>query len=555
MNTKGQRIPALLATIAAGLALAACGGNGDDGNNGSFANQVSTSYGKVAGSLEASTGTVSWKGVPYAQPPVGALRWKAPVAPAPWAGVMDTKDFGRSCSSVGGLYGPGYNDTWDATIGATIGNNTPVGAEDCLTVNIWRPNTGATNLPVVIFVHGGGNTTGYSADPMFQLGHLAHDSNLVTVSVNYRLGVLGFFNMAQLKTGNASDDSGNFAVLDLIQMLKFVKANIAAFGGDPNNVTFTGQSAGSGLVWSVVVSPQGAGLFQKVVPMSGGIFAPRPTTDFGTANSLYYNLLINAGLATDIASAQTYAATQTPAQIATFMRGVSGPTLMAVAGSKGLNVGGVFGDGAVYPVDPMAAVAAGRYNKASVMSGNTAEEGKLFTPLNVTQSQLFPILFNYDADSTPPPTVTIADIIRPAMLPVTTPVTGYNAVAASSPVVQGVAAATALNALSSQQSNLWGYRFDWNEEPAPWNDVYGAAHVFDVAFWFSNFERSVYGSVIVSKANEPGRLALSKAMMSSLAAFAKTGNPNAAELGVTWPMWPARLIFDATKTQKAITVE
>ena len=545
--------PLLASTVACLALLAACGGSDDD--NGSFSTQVTTAYGKVEGAYEARTGALSWKGVPYAQPPVGALRWKAPVAPAPWAGVKDTKDFGRSCSSVGSLYGPGYNDTWDASLGATIGNNTPVGAEDCLTLNIWRPNSDATGLPVVVFVHGGSNVTGYSADPAFQLGHLANDANLVTVNVNYRLGVFGFFNMAQLKDGNAEDDSGNFALLDLAQTLKFIKANIAAFGGDPNNVTFTGQSAGSGNVWSLIVSPKGAGLFQKAVPMSGGVNSPRPAGDFSGANNLYYSLLVNAGLAADATAAQTYAATQTPAQIAAFMRSVSGPTVMTVAGSNGLNRGGPFGDGAVFPADPMAAIAAGNYNKVAMVSGNTAEEGKLFTPLALSQAQLFPILFNYDADATPPPTVTIADIIRPANLPVTAPMTGYNAVAASSPVVAGVAAARGLDALMAQQSNLWGYRFDWNEEPAPWNDVYGAAHVFDVPFWFGNFERSVFGGVIVSKANEPGRLALSKAMMASLAAFARTGNPNTGELGVTWPMWPARLIFDATKTQKAITVE
>ena len=548
MNARFTSAAALL--LGLGALLTSCsGGNG----NSDAATARTTTYGSVDGSVDPTTRTVSWKGVPYAKAPVGELRWKAPVEPAPWTTTLATKAFGRSCSSFGSLYGPGLNDAWDATVGQTIGT-TAVGSEDCLTLNIWRPNNDEKNLPVVLFVHGGSNTTGYSADPAFLGANLAGSRNVVFVNMNYRLGVFGFLNMAQLKTGEPLSDSGNFALLDLMQALKFVKANIAAFGGDPNNMTFTGQSAGSGNVWSLIVSPKAAGLFEKAVPMSGGINMPRPAGDFSGANDLYYNLLINAGRATDVASAQAYATTQTPAQVASFMRSVPGPTLMTVAATNGLNRGGPFGDGAVFPADPFAAIAAGIYNKVAMVSGNTRDEGKLFTPLNVTQAQIFPILFNYNADSTPPPTVTIADIIRPANLPVTAPVTGYNAVAAGSPVVQGVAAATGLNALKAKQENLWGYRFDWDEEPAPWNDVYGAAHVFDVPFWLGNFERSVFGGVIVSKANASGRLALSDAMMNSLVAFARTGNPNDPKLGVTWPMWPSLLVLDASKTEKTISV-
>jgi carboxylesterase type B len=109
-------------------------------------------------------------------------------------------------------------------------------------------------------------------------------------------------------------------------------------------------------------------------------------------------------------------------------------------------------------------------------------------------------------------------------------------------------------ALQTQQNNIWYYRFDWDELPAPFNDIYGAAHAFDLPFMFGNFGPSLYANISFTQANRNGRLALSDAMMRSLGAFARTGDPNNAALGVTWPVWPATLLFDATPTAKAISV-
>jgi para-nitrobenzyl esterase len=110
--------------------------------------------------------------------------------------------------------------------------------------------------------------------------------------------------------------------------------------------------------------------------------------------------------------------------------------------------------------------------------------------------------------------------------------------------------------VQTQQSNIWYYRFDWDELPAPFNDIYGAAHAFDLPFLFGNFGPSLFANIANSTANRPGRLALSQAMMASLGAFARTGDPNAPQaLGVTWPTWPSKLIFDATPTAKAISVQ
>ena len=238
------------------------------------ATQRQTAFGTVVGTDNSATsGTYAWKGVPFAAAPVGDLRWKPPVDPTPWTSPKYTQQFGNACVQSGRLYGPGLNNKYDATIGTSLGQT--VGSEDCLYLNIWRPAGAAAKLPVIVWVHGGSNISGYTADPMYDGAHLARTANAVVVSVNYRLGVFGFLNMAQLKTGEAQNDSGDFAILDIVKALKFVNANIAAFGGDPAKVTLMGQSAGAVDVYAVMVSPlvvnANPSLVHRLLPISGGL--------------------------------------------------------------------------------------------------------------------------------------------------------------------------------------------------------------------------------------------------------------------------------------------
>src|SRR5215471_17793337 len=233
-----------------------------------------TTFGVVVGTDNSATSkTYAWKGVPFAKPPIGDLRWKPPVDPAPWTSPRLTQQFGNACAQLGRLYGPGSNNKYDETIGTTLGKI--VGNEDCLYLNIWRPATATAMLPVIVFVHGGSNITGYTADPMYDGAHLAATANAIVVTVNYRLSLFGFFNMAQLKTGDPENDSGNFAILDVIKSLQFINRNIAQFGGDPGNVTLMGESAGAVNVYAVMTSPivvaAKPALIHRVLPMSGGI--------------------------------------------------------------------------------------------------------------------------------------------------------------------------------------------------------------------------------------------------------------------------------------------
>ncbi len=215
----------------------------------------------------------SWKGIPYARPPVAALRWKAPADATPWKSPRLAQQFANACASLGRLYGPGFNNRYDASIGASL--EKLVGSEDCLYLNIWRPATAAQKLPVIVFVHGGSNITGYTADPVYDGANLARTANAIVVTVNYRLGVLGFFRSPYLRTGDPKDDSGNFALLDIIKSLQFIHRNIASFGGDAGNVTLMGESAGAVNVYALMTSPllvkANPSLVHRVLPMSGGI--------------------------------------------------------------------------------------------------------------------------------------------------------------------------------------------------------------------------------------------------------------------------------------------
>jgi para-nitrobenzyl esterase len=561
----------------------------------SSAVERTTRFGKVVGTDDsAASGTYAWKGIPFAKAPTGELRWKAPVDPDGWKTPRMTQQFGNACVQYGRIYGPGANNRYDQTIGTTL--NTAVGSEDCLYLNIWTPahrpahgegRAGANGgRPVIVFVHGGSNVSGYTADPVYDGAALARAANAVVVSVNYRLGIFGFLNVPQLKTGvDAQADSGNFALLDIIKALQFVRHDIAKFGGNPSNITLMGQSAGAINVYALLTTPATVEarpqLFHRAAPLSGGISLAsnlppgrlptlNPASVYLTqGNRLLHEQVIADGLATDLAGAAAWVASKTPEQVAAYLR-LKSPTallttLLTKLAALGLAGSGPIPDGVMLPTDPIGAIAAGNYLRVPVLAGNTRDEGKLFpTFLTLfggpsgripTDKQLFDIQFVYQPDAAPQ--IAIEQWIPGVYLPVGTPVTGFTARTELLDFIFLQAAAdNALSTLKSQQNDVWYYRFDWDEEPAPFNDIYGAAHAFDLPFLFGTFGPSLFSNVANSTANRPGRMALSQAMMDSLAAFARHGDPNAPQaLGVTWPTWPATLIFDATLADKTITVQ
>lgn len=574
---------ARLAALAIGLPLllAACGGGGGSGNGDPLVRK--TNFGDVVG-VEAS-GAYAWKGIPYAKPPVGALRWQPPQDPEVWTDAKTTTAFGNACSQYGRIYGPGANNRYDATIGTTL--NQAVGSEDCLYLNVWRPATLEGNLPVIVFFHGGSNVSGYTADPMYDGTALAKAANAVVITANFRVGILGFFTVPQLKTGDAANDSGNYTMLDSIKALQFVQKNARSFGGNPDSVTIMGQSAGAINVWALQTSPMVTAaspkLFHRNVPLSGGISLASnlPAGSIPTLNpasvaqaqgtALLQQLLIADGLATDTTTANAYIAGKTDAEIAAYLRGKTPAQLFTTLLTKlallGLSGSGPIPDGTVVATDPIGAITAGNYLKVPVLAGNARDEGKLFPSFLalpqvggtgnariVTDAQLFANHFSYQPDAAPQ--TTIDQWIAASYLPVDAPTTGFTARAEKLNQIFFLASRdNVLNALKAQQDNVWYYRMDWAQQPAPWNDIYGATHVVDLPFIFGNFGPSLFGNVWFSTANQPGRLELSAAMMQSISSFARNGDPNNTSLGVTWPAWPKKLVFDATLTKKAIHVE
>ncbi len=540
--------------------------------------QRHTGFGPVIGSNDsAATGTLSWKGVPFASPPAAELRWRAPVDPQPWKTARNASTFGPACVQTGRLYGPGQNNRYDASIGETLGRT--LGSEDCLYLNIWQPSApSSAPRPVIVWVHGGSNITGYTADPVYDGAHLARTADAVVVSVNYRLGIFGFLELAAFKTGQAADDSGNFALLDIAKSLEFVQKNISAFGGDPTRVTLMGQSAGAVNVYALLASPMMAArpapLFHRVVALSGGI-SSAATLPAGSipgvmplavwaarGNALLAQSLIADGTASDDAAAKAHAAQRTPAQLAAYLRGKSADELLTTVarrlGPLGMSGSNPIPDGVVVAADPIAGIRAGRYVNVPVLAGNTRDETKLFPQLfamrpalggvsgrRLDDAAVFALASRYQPEA--PPATRIEDWVPAAYLPAQAPVTGFTARSAELDRIWFSAIRNdVLNALKSRQAAVWHYQFDWDELPPPFDVIYGAAHTFDLPFIFGNFGPSLYSRISFTQANQPGRLALSQLMMKSLGAFAHKGDPNLPALGVTWPAWPSQLVFDAS---------
>lgn len=218
------------------------------------------SNGKILGTYSEEGSVAIYKGIPYAEPPVGDLRWKAPQAAKDWEGVLECTDWGQSAIQ------PAQSPFWVWTKEFIIEDTGY--SEDCLTLNVWTKEDSVKNKPVIVYIHGGGFTSGGSSCEVYDGGYMASE-DVVFVNINYRVGILGFLAHPELSAEAGADGvSGNYGILDQIAALNWVKSNIAAFGGNPNNVTIMGQSAGAASVNALVASPKAAGLFKNAFSLS-----------------------------------------------------------------------------------------------------------------------------------------------------------------------------------------------------------------------------------------------------------------------------------------------
>ncbi len=234
--------------------------------------QVRTDHGLVEGSPSTDGAVRAFKGIPYAAPPVGTLRWRSPQPSADWSGVRKATEFGSRCVQSHPGVEIAFRDRGES--------------EDCLFVNVWTPAKAATQkLPVLVWIHGGAFTDGAASEPRYDGENLAR-KGIVVVSLNYRLGVLGLFAHPELTQESDVHASGNQGLLDQLAALRWVAANIAAFGGDPGNVTIAGESAGSQSVSALMASTIAQPYFHKAIGESGALFptidndyVPRPLAD------------------------------------------------------------------------------------------------------------------------------------------------------------------------------------------------------------------------------------------------------------------------------------
>ncbi|HXC56998.1 MAG TPA: carboxylesterase family protein [Rhizomicrobium sp.] len=291
----------------------------------------------VQGTLSGTTdnGVDSYKDIPYAAPPVGDLRWRAPQPEPNWTTPRDASAFGPACPQ-------------HVTEGLVARANLPQ-SEDCLSLNVWTP--GGAGRPVMVWIHGGGFTQGSAALPRFDGTALAR-RGVVVVSFNYRLGRLGFFAHPALA-------DSNFGLLDQIAALQWVRRNAAAFGGDPGNVTLFGESAGGVSVDMLMTSPLARGLFAKAISESGGLFEPTAKLADARKGALDFAAKLKAP---DVAALRAAGV----AQILAADDDDDGPAI----------------DGKVLTEDPLAAFAAGHQARVPYLTGTNSNEGSQIGPEN-----------------------------------------------------------------------------------------------------------------------------------------------------------------------------
>ncbi|MEV0248998.1 carboxylesterase family protein [Nocardia sp. NPDC050712] len=479
-------------------------------------------------------GTYSWLGIPYAEAPVGELRWKAPVTHKPWTDTRAADKYGNGCIQQGRMFSPAPSGPhYGLDIRDGLGQ--PVGAEDCLTLNVTRPANDQTDLPVIVFIHGGSNVVGYSADPMYDARALAQKTNSVVVTINYRLGVFGWLDLPGLKTGDPVNDSGNFGTLDQLEALRFVNQNAAVFGGDEGNVAVMGESAGAVNVWALLVSPKAKGLVDKAIPLSGGLVFATPAKARTYAEQF---------------STDAIGAVSDPAEAAGKLRAASAQDLIRAEVRRGAVVGdppAVIADGTVLPADYHAEIASGRLAGVPVLAGNTAEEGKLFGSLvgAYRPNDYNRFTAQYFFDPNKPTRLTERDFLNDKFLPVDAPGKWNDAAKQLADAIFTSITADSMNSMQAAgNKNLYYYEFEWNQEPAPFDTVYGAVHAMDLPFVFRTFDKGLY-TFAFSRANQPGRLKLSDMMINSIGAFVRSGNPQHTGLGDQWDQWPRSIVLDA----------
>ena len=453
---------------------------------------------KVEGGLLQGTsedGLTVYRGIPFAAPPVGDLRWHAPQPGLNWEGVKQAATFGPSCVQGRGPSGPGQG---------------PGMSEDCLYLNVWTPaRSPRDRIPVLVWIHGGGFNAGATSERNYSGEKLAK-KGVVLVSIAYRVGQLGFLAHPDLSAETRNHVSGHYGLLDMIAGLRWVQKNVAAFGGDPHRVTIFGESAGGIAVSMLCASPLARGLFHGAISQSGGSFGPpRPATLPGE------NL---KRLADAERSGEEYARNAGAASVAELRKL---PADRLPAGGRGMGMAWPIIDGWVIPDDQYKLYEAKRYNETPILVGYNSDEGSSFSPPKTPAEYIAAVKARYGPfaerllKAYPAGDGAVAktarDLTRDAMF-------GWHTWIWAR-----------LQAKTSK-SKVFYYYFDQHPEyPAGSPRAgYGSGHGADVAYVFQHLNAS---SPLITEQDE----AISEAMATYWTNFAKRGDPN----GEGVPKWPA----------------
>jgi para-nitrobenzyl esterase len=447
-----------------------------------------TLHGQVAGDV------VSFKGVPFAAPPVGELRWKPPQAPASWKGVREAAAYGASCMQMG-----------QARSGGTQNQS-----EDCLYLNVWRPaKAPSAKLPVMVWIHGGAFIQGSGSAAIYDGTHFA-ERGVVLVTVNYRLGRLGFFAHPALTAENAKGPLGNYGLMDNIAALKWVKANAAAFGGDPNNVTVFGESAGGVLVNFLMAAPEAKGLFSKAISESG----------FGRSAGLpIRGDAARTGEKIGLTFAQGAGITGAGPDAAKALRALSAQQLSApVSGLGDPGIPSPMVDGVVVPEPPPEAFAKGHEAKVPYIAGGNSFEASLFPQAaqnpEATLGRLGPLRERVVAAYGGAP----ADVA--------------NDLTTETTVIEPNRHLARLHTKNGHPS--WVYYFSY-VPAAQRSAVHGLAHGGEIIYVFDNLrdEPMTIGQRTIAAAT-PEDHRIGDQAIAYWVAFAKMSDPDSAD-GVAWP--------------------
>lgn len=471
---------------------------------------VATTAGRVEGGRDGDV--ECFLGIPYAAPPVGELRFRAPRPPVPWAGVRPATEAG-----------PGAPQPAPASLVASQVPDTQ--DEDCLNLNVWTPAADGGRRPVLVWVHGGAFVSGTGATPLYRGAALAARGDVVVVTCNYRLGLLGFLGHSELADDEGDGAAANWGLLDQAAALRWVRDNIAGFGGDPGNVTVFGESAGSMSVCDLLAMPAAAGLVRRAVAQSG----PPLALPMDRAEDLTAKVLAELGLSrpADLRGVGVDALLGAQVDAVMARAGAALPLLPVV-------------DGASLPEDPVRSFEVGRTAAVPLLIGTNLDEATFFMvadPANrdpdeaTVLRRLRRVFDGWGVGLDPATVIDAYRDARAARGEDTAPRALWAAV--QSDLMFRIGAVRAAAAHAANGNDTWTYLFTW---PSPAMDgALGACHALEIPFVFGTLDAPFMDRFA---GDGPEAEVLSGRLMDAWAAFARTGDPSHDGIG-PWPRYDA----------------